>query len=43
MDTLNLIIICLTVLSVMSIAGMTTENIVRIMYLEAYQEKETEK
>lgn len=40
MDTLNLIIICVTVLSIMSIAGATIENVVRIMYLEGYPEKE---
>ena len=40
MDTLNLIIICVTVLAIMSIAGVTIENVVRIMYLEAYREKE---
>ena len=43
MSTLNLIIICVTVLAIMSIAGATIENVVRIMYLEGYQEKEAEK
>lgn len=40
MNTLNLIVICITVLAIMAIAGATIENVVRIMHLEEYQEKE---
>lgn len=40
MNTLNLIVIRITVLAIMAIAGVTIENVVRIMYLEGYPEKE---
>lgn len=43
MSTLNLIIICITVMAIAAIAGVTIENVFRIIYEDPEQEAEDDK
>ena len=42
MNTLNLIIVCITVMSIAAIAGATVENVFRIIYEDPEQEIEND-
>lgn len=42
MNTLNLIIICITVMAIAAIAGATVENVFRIIYEDPEQEIEND-